>query len=274
MDIGGSQDFAALEHSGWSEAGTAQAYARDFAKAAEYCVPVLVSQARAAPGTPVLDLCCGHGIVAEGLALAGARVTGLDFSPAMLDLARARVPQARFVAGDAMDLPFAQGDFAAVTIGFGIPHVPDPPRVFAQARRVLAPGGRLAYSVWQDAEGGLGYVFRAIAEHGDPGIALPPGPGAHDYAEPERARTALEQAGFTEIALTEVDSRWQVIDPAAPYDFFHDGTVRGGALLRAQPPARKAAIRRAVAGYVTAAHGTGPDWDIPIPSVVISATAA
>lgn len=269
------EDFAALERRGWSEEATAAAYARDFALASEMAVPALVAECGAEPGSSVLDLCCGHGIVARGLIGAGATVTGLDFSPAMLRIARAAAPEATFVEGDAMALPFEDAIFDAVTIGFGIPHVPDAPAAMTEARRVLKRGGRLSYSVWREAEqSALTYVFAAVGAHGAPGIALPPGPGVTDYADPNRAFPAMEAAGFEDLRLVAVDSRWRIEDAAAPYEFFKDGTVRGGALLRLQPEAHRAAIRSAVAAAVIANHGESAPWDVPMPSVVISGRAA
>jgi SAM-dependent methyltransferase len=191
----------------------------------------------------------------------------------MLQLASARVPEADLIEGDAADLPFAAEQFDAVTVGFGIPHVPDAPAVFSEVRRVLKPGGRFAYSVWAEGEGAMCYVFEAIAAHGAEGIALPPGPGVHDYADTDRAQRALADAGFVAFHIAQVDSHWTVTDPGSPYDFFKDGTVRGGALLRVQPPANAQAIRHAVAERVAMAHGAGPRWDVPIPSVVVSAVA-
>ncbi|MEI4235141.1 class I SAM-dependent methyltransferase [Roseovarius sp. D22-M7] len=133
-------------------------------------VPHLVAAVNAGPDTDALDLCCGHGNVSAALVAAGARVTGLDFSAAMLELARAAVPGLQFVHGDAMRLSFPDASFDAVTIGFGMPHVPQPRRVIAQARRVLRPGGRIAFSTWcgPEVDGAFGYVFGAI---GTPWIA-------------------------------------------------------------------------------------------------------
>src|SRR6056297_3227650 len=186
------ETFAALERHGWADAATAKAYASDFARASEMAVPFLASKCGASPGMAALDVCCGHGIVARALAAAGAEVTGVDFSPAMLEIARGAVPGVRFVEGDAMALPFEDASFDAVAIGFGMPHVPDPPAAMAEVRRVLKPGGRFAYSVWQEAEhSAMTCVFAAIGEHGAAGIALPPGPGASDYADPERAFPAM-----------------------------------------------------------------------------------
>jgi SAM-dependent methyltransferase len=267
--------FAALEKREWAKADVAQSYARVFAKAADMVAPYLAQAVGATEDMEALDLCCGHGNVAAALVKEGAQVTGLDFSLEMLDMARATVPDARFVEGDAMDLPFADATFDAVTIGFGMPHVPDPPRVLAEARRVLRPGGRIAFSVWcgPEVDTALGYVFGAIAEHGASEIALPPGPGANDYADSALAYPALEAAGFTGCRQSVVASEWQVEDPGAPYDFFLEGTARGGALLRPQPAKNAAAIRAAVVERVLEKHGPGPRWRVPIPAVITAADA-
>ena len=101
--------FASLEKSEWTNAGVAQTYAQQFAKAADMVVPQLVSGVLAGPQSHVLDLCCGHGNVSAALVGAGAKVTGLDFSAAMLEMARKAVPSAEFIEGDAMNLPFEEG---------------------------------------------------------------------------------------------------------------------------------------------------------------------
>ncbi len=86
-------DFAALEKSGWAEVDTASEYAQVFARASDFAVPILVAACGAAAGVRALDICCGQGNVTQGLARAGAAVTGLDFSPAMLAMATQRCPK-------------------------------------------------------------------------------------------------------------------------------------------------------------------------------------
>lgn len=109
--------FVALEKREWAKTEVVQSYAKVFAKAADLVVRSLVAAVRAGPDVKVLDLCCGHGNVAAGLCKAGAQVTGLDFSPAMLEMARKVVPEVRFVEGDAMSLNFEDQSFIHMAYG-------------------------------------------------------------------------------------------------------------------------------------------------------------
>jgi len=99
-----------------------------------------------APGDAALDVCCGTGDLAIELLDAVStrgRVVGLDFSQAMLDAAGRKSTQVEWVRGDALALPFRDGEFAAATIGFGMRNLSDPLRGFAELGRVVRPGGRV-----------------------------------------------------------------------------------------------------------------------------------
>ena len=110
---------------------------------------VALEHATMPPSGPVLDLACGTGdFTAEILRRCpDAAITGLDLAPAMLDLARAKLGNHRnvtLVAGDAQDLSrFASSSFALVVCAFGFRNFHDKPRVLAECRRVLSPGGEL-----------------------------------------------------------------------------------------------------------------------------------
>jgi demethylmenaquinone methyltransferase / 2-methoxy-6-polyprenyl-1,4-benzoquinol methylase len=105
----------------------------------------------AKPGERVLDLAAGTGTSSRTFTTAGAYCVACDFSFGMLQVgARKAVsgPQpgagpTRFVAGDALALPFADGSFDAVTISFGLRNVADPDAALAEMRRVTRPGGQL-----------------------------------------------------------------------------------------------------------------------------------
>jgi demethylmenaquinone methyltransferase/2-methoxy-6-polyprenyl-1,4-benzoquinol methylase len=102
------------------------------------------------PRDRVLDVACGTGDLAEAFARARpASVTGLDFTPEMLQIARDKSRRHRlavtpdYVQGDAMSLPFADESFDVVSIAFGIRNVTDPGRAIREFHRVLRDGGRL-----------------------------------------------------------------------------------------------------------------------------------
>jgi len=104
----------------------------------------LAVEAVVQPGDRVLDGCCGTGDLAIAAEREGGHVTGLDFSPAMLERARRKSATIEWVEGDLLALPFEDGSFDAATVGFGVRNVEDLGRGIAELRRVLRPGGRLA----------------------------------------------------------------------------------------------------------------------------------
>ena len=105
----------------------------------------LVRMAEVKSGATALDVCCGTGDIALRLARAGATVTGLDFSAPMLDVARARGGEAnpKFIQGDALQLPFADGTFEVVTVGYGLRNLSSWETGVVEMLRVTRPGGRL-----------------------------------------------------------------------------------------------------------------------------------
>ena len=97
-------------------------------------------------GERILDLAAGTGTSSAALAASGAHVVAADFSDGMLDVGRRRHasnPNLEFVYADALDLPFRDDEFDAVTISFGLRNVEDPHRALAELYRVTAPGGRI-----------------------------------------------------------------------------------------------------------------------------------
>jgi len=101
----------------------------------------LAGLSQAAPGMAALDLACGTGDIAFALADRGARVAGLDITPRMLRLARAKRRDVPLVAGDMMALPFRDARFDIVSTGYGIRNVPVIEPAVAEIARVLKPGG-------------------------------------------------------------------------------------------------------------------------------------
>ncbi|GAA4192062.1 demethylmenaquinone methyltransferase [Microbacterium oryzae] len=98
------------------------------------------------PGERILDLAAGTASSSASLARSGAEVVAADFSPGMLAEGRRRHGGLRnlsFVQADATDLPFADGEFDAVTMSYGLRNVERPKKALAELFRVTKPGGRL-----------------------------------------------------------------------------------------------------------------------------------
>jgi demethylmenaquinone methyltransferase/2-methoxy-6-polyprenyl-1,4-benzoquinol methylase len=108
---------------------------------------ILIEKLRPAvsPAARVLDVACGTGDLSIGLfEKTGATVIGIDFCRPMLELARRKNSQLAFVEGDALQLPFADASFEAVTIGFGLRNLASVERGLSELGRVLKPNGSVA----------------------------------------------------------------------------------------------------------------------------------
>jgi demethylmenaquinone methyltransferase / 2-methoxy-6-polyprenyl-1,4-benzoquinol methylase len=102
--------------------------------------------AQIGPGSRVLDVATGTGDLALELSrrvAPGGEVVGSDFSEQMLERARAKAPALRFEWGNALELPYADGEFDAATVGFGARNFSDLDRGLAEMARVVRPGGRV-----------------------------------------------------------------------------------------------------------------------------------
>jgi ubiquinone/menaquinone biosynthesis C-methylase UbiE len=104
-----------------------------------------------------LDAACGTGRHARRLVELGHNVTGVDFTPAMLDRARAAVPEAVFHEADLMHIPAEDGEFSLVVCGLALAHVSDLGAAVGELARVLATGGHLVVSVLHPFQALLGW---------------------------------------------------------------------------------------------------------------------
>jgi demethylmenaquinone methyltransferase/2-methoxy-6-polyprenyl-1,4-benzoquinol methylase len=165
----------------------------------------LTAEAVVSPEDEVLDACCGTGDLALAAERAGGRVTGLDFSERMLERARRKSASVRWVRGDVLALPFADGSFDAVTVGFGIRNVEDLEAGLRELARVLRPGGRLGCLEITRPHGGLRPFFRLWFDGVVPLLGkVLPGGAAYTYLPasvrrfpgPEDLAGLMGRAGF------------------------------------------------------------------------------
>ena len=93
-------------------------------------------------GARVADLGCGSGVFTELLRRRGYSAVGIDISPKLVAVGRAKYPGLELLEGDAENLPFAAGSLDGVLLSGLVHHFPDPRRLAAEVSRVLKPGGR------------------------------------------------------------------------------------------------------------------------------------
>jgi SAM-dependent methyltransferase len=259
----------AFELQGWERA--AARYPATFGRVTADFVEALLDAARVAAGDRVLDIACGPGPAAASAARRGARGIGIDFAGPMLEKARALHPGLPLVAGDAEALPFAAGAFDAVVANFGIHHAADPVRALKEARRVLRPGGRIAFTSWADPEENLAWklLFGAIAAAGEK-VALTAPPSGGGLKNARDALAALTSAGFDKAEIGRERRHWVFLSPAELIASFREGTVRTGALIAAQPRRALPAIEAEIARLALPYRNAG---SYAVPIVALLATA-
>ncbi len=163
----------------------------------------LIAFAGIQPGERVLDVGTGTGVAAVTAARKGARVSAVDLTPALLEHARenGRIAgvDVEWKEGDAEQIPFADGAFDVVISQFAHMFAPRPDVVVGEMRRVLAPGGRVAFSTWPPDEF-VGRTFAFVGRHmppPPPGAAPPPLWGDRRVIT-ERLASAFAEPGFAD----------------------------------------------------------------------------
>ena len=172
----------------------------------EVCAQQLLANAGVDPGDRVADVACGTGIVGrQAAALVGpsGTVVGVDVNPAMVEVAARLERTVDWRVGDAAALPLADASVDVWCCQQGLQFVPDRAAVLAEARRVLAPGGRVAVAVWRGAADNPAFddFADALAEVvDDDAAAMMRAPFA--FGDRDEIRDLLTRAGFAEVRLT------------------------------------------------------------------------
>jgi demethylmenaquinone methyltransferase/2-methoxy-6-polyprenyl-1,4-benzoquinol methylase len=167
--------------------------------------------AQVGPGSTALDVATGTGDLAIELARRGAEVTGSDFAPAMLELARRKAPGLTFEEGDALDLDHPDGAFDAVTVGFGARNFADLDRGLKEMARVTKPGGHVVVlEITSPRTPPLSWFFRAWFDRVVPALGRVAGdPDAYTYLPSSVRRFPGPQELAARMARVGLDDvRW------------------------------------------------------------------
>jgi SAM-dependent methyltransferase len=210
-------------------------------------------------GTALLDVGCGSGLLCQLASGRGAHVCGIDACPELLEIARERTPSGDLREGDLAALPFAAGSFDVVTGANAFQFAPDPAESFAEAARVLGPGGRLVAAVFAEPERNDGTVLHLAMKQ-----LVEQVEGKEDGYAPYALSAAggLEQAvGDAGLAVREADEL-----PVAWHYADRDTTLRALLCSAGGARAARAAGREQVVAALSDAlvQFTGADGAVTI----------
>jgi len=207
--------FKAAQRAGWAHFAPLQAFTTISAAR-------LVEHVGIRAGMRVLDVACGTGVVAITAARMGARVTGLDLTPELLEAARVNARIAGldidWHEGDVEQLPFPAGTFDAVVSQFGHMFAPRPDVATAQMLAVLKPGGTIGFSTWPP-ELFIGRMFALVGQ-----FVPPPPPGASPA--PQWGDPAIVRERLGAAVRDIVFDRGRIDAPALSLAHYRDLTER------------------------------------------------
>jgi len=196
----------------------------DYAAVARRLLPISVEAVDALPieeGTSVLDVGTGDGNFALEAARRGARVVGVDLTPAQIEQAQSRAEadglQIDLRVGDAAAIEVEDGSFHVVASVLGMMYAPDAERAAAEMVRACRPGGTVAAVSWSD--GGWSGVWQRRAAD----IVPPPpegGPRPDQWSDRDEVRRRWEAAGLTDVRVEERPFEWHFADVEEAADFF------------------------------------------------------
>ncbi|CAN5423494.1 methyltransferase domain-containing protein [soil metagenome] len=242
--------------------------------------PRLVDLSGIEPGDHVLDVACGTGVVsrvaAERVGSSG-RVVGLDFSPAMIAVAR-ELPQSVGVAiewleANALAMPLPDNSFDVVLCQHGLQQIPDRVAALREIRRVLKPGGQFAACVWSRIESnpGMNALVDALGRNVSPEAAnYRRAPFA--LSDPDHLHSLVVEAGFVDVQIQTLTE----IAGFVTSDELVDGQLRATPLSTTTAGVISDDVRDAIANDVRAAlerYHDGEKLKLPIQAHFVHARA-
>jgi SAM-dependent methyltransferase len=227
--------------------------ARDWADLQEgQCLPVyeaVFERALVGPHTVYLDAGCGAGLAAQIASRLRAKISALDASSQLLEIALQRVPNGDFRVGELEQLPFADRTFDLVTGFNSFQYAANPEAALAEAKRVARPGGAVAVMTWGPPAGmpaaSLVTALRPLLPPPAPGA-----PGPFALSEESALRNFVERIGLASRELMDVDSPWRYPDEATAIRGLNSSGVAAKAIATSGEDAVTEAHRKALRPFL------------------------
>lgn len=263
-----TKNFKDFEKKAWEQ--KAARYENTWGAVSSQVAAPLLDCIHARAGESLLDIGCGPGNLCEEAAKRKLHVLGCDYSNKMVEIAKKNYPHIPFEIQDAEALTFQDASFDICTLNYLLLHVEHQTRALQEAKRVLRPGGCLAYSMWcaPEESPGLGLIFGALKRHADMSV-IPPAQSIFQFSNFSFAKETLQDMGFLEIKEHHFENVWVAKHPEDFFAGVQAGTRMGG-LVELQTEEKKQAIREEILAGLENFRVENA-YRVPLPSLIVVA---
>ena len=242
----------------WSQ--LAADYDAVFASISTQAIPEMLDSLGELKGKKHLDVACGTGHLVAAASQRRAASEGIDFAEPMVEIARASYPNHVFRTAEAIQLPYDNFSFDAVTCAFGLSHIENSQAAVDEAYRVLKPGGYFAFTLWFDAENGnelFQIVNDAFARFVTVPLTLPGSWTRLRFANVQACEVITRQSGFSAPIFKKLPIVQEVVAAPLIVALFEKISVRSKMILDSQPRSVQQHILEYILSQVEALRRNG-----------------
>jgi ubiquinone/menaquinone biosynthesis C-methylase UbiE len=263
MQDNDAQAFADYEESGWQKAASGY---QGFNTLTSLSIPYILRRL-SKEKVSILDIACGWGDLSYELADEGHKITAVDNSQEMIEIAKEKHTHENidYQVGNAESLKFNDNNFDYVFSNHGLIHFARPEVVLKELYRVTKPEGGISMTLWDEPERRIAFslVNQAIAKHGDAQLDAPMGLGMEYFTDQENLKNLFENAGWKEIKTEHLPIIWHLDSPEKLVEYLLTGTVLMAGKLKIQSPEALKKIKSEVVDLLKPYTNSDGTVDVP-----------